>query len=276
MLNLSSHFKYVEDLKTLWPFLKPHKKEIGIMLVLIFISAGLALVTPYIYKIIIDILTNTSTSKITMGEATTTFIYIAIAYMLVQIALAIIKAQSFYAGEKFINKTTKEIKVYSIDKILGFDYSFAESQSTGRTIQKIDKGTANFTQLSYDCLYLGIPNLFTLIIAICILFSFNFWLAILSILGIPFYLYIVIKYSEISRKNEIKATPFYEKAAKQMSQSLFLFGVVKSHVRELMEKRIYNQQLGRAVNYSISGEKAWRNAAALREVIVALNIFLML
>lgn len=178
----------------LFKFASGYRKELVIGIILSLIVTGLALVPPYLLKVLIDSVLITNTHSILLFEELTAVLFISyLTITLVSIAQSHILNS---AGQRIIN----ELRSKTFRHVMSLSQSFIDRFPTGRVLSRLTSDAGNTNWLMVWGLPTVMTNLLTIIGTGIILFGMYPALAIYVLIPVPFVVVAIYFYRRKSQR----------------------------------------------------------------------------
>lgn len=137
-------------LKFLWNFVRPDRRTVVVIVVLLMINNGFSLVEPYLFKIVIDkYLTNLGDT--TVFPTAAVFARQLLNLLLLWIGVALISriAKNFqdFFSTMMADRTGIRVFDYGFAHVLGLSMDYHESKKTGEVMRKLTKARDDVTKL---------------------------------------------------------------------------------------------------------------------------------
>lgn len=218
----------------LWFLIKIKKNQILILVFLIFLTQIIRLASPYILKLIIDLISNFNAENVKE-----IFILIVIMLSLNQLDSGI----NYYTDNRIIVTIidiSKYLSVWAQGKILELSLNYHERENTGGKIIKIQRGIDKIDNLLGNIFWGFLSTVFQVIITAVVLFLVDWRFGIIFLFFAPLLVYITFYANR-------KVAPFrktrydgYEEISGKMTQAIININTVKSFVQEKREEEEYS------------------------------------
>ncbi len=210
----------------LWDLLSPSKKNFKKILMLIILFELVALIGPYLLKLIIDKIITFSTEEI--------FAVITL------IALMFLSEQTKSLVDYFSNKTILKmmldiefyLPIKAHKKLVKLSLSYHESENTGGKIIKIEKGVFNLVEFMGNFVFELMPTIFQLSVTLIVLFVTDWRLGAATLFFAPTFIWVTFLVNKKVHPIRKKRFKEYEVASGKMIQSIININTVKSFVKE--------------------------------------------
>lgn len=221
--------------KNLWQLLAPTHKSIKWVLLLIVVIQSVALVAPYLLKIVIDLIINLDPSALSK------IITFVIAIFLVEQINSLLRAYNDKVGIRIWMDMEKHLSIITHEKMVNLSLSYHEKENTGNKISKIQKGISSILGLLTNSIFEIAPTLFKNIVTLIVLFFVDFRFGILFLFFVPLFIVLSLKFNRVAAPLRKKRYNGYEKAAGIMAQSIININTVKSFAKESEETHRFKQ-----------------------------------
>ncbi len=184
----------VGTLLWLFRFASGYKRELFIGMILSLIITGLALVPPYLLKVLIDNVLTTNTHSIPLFEELTAVLFLSyLAITLMSIGQSYILNST---GQKIIN----ELRSKTFRHVMGLSQSFIDRFPTGRVLSRLTSDAGNTNWLMVWGIPTVMTNLLTIVGTGIILFGMYPALAIYVLIPVPFVIVAIYFYRRKSQR----------------------------------------------------------------------------
>jgi ATP-binding cassette subfamily B protein len=242
--SLETEFN-LEQLKRLGTYIKPHRKEMFITIVIMMISSALGMLTPIILKTIMDdYIPNKNVSGV---------VYISIALLIINLIIVINLRLKISITTKLGQGIIHEIRSDIFNHLQELPFSYYDDRPHG----KIQVRVVNYVNSLSDLLSNGIVNtitdLFSLFFIVAFMLSLNFRLTLICLCGLPILMILIFV---IKKKQRVAWQISSNKSSNlnaYIAESMNGIRVTQSFVRERENIEIFN-------NLSSNYSSAWMNA----------------
>ncbi|PKM92468.1 MAG: hypothetical protein CVU81_00325, partial [Euryarchaeota archaeon HGW-Euryarchaeota-1] len=226
-----------EQFLSIWDIIKPIRKTIYLLIFLISIITILGLVYPYIFKLIVDTLTDFVTGKITLSEFWTYLAIVVALTLILEILNVVLESyKSYYTSVYFVeiyNFFTKKTFKTLIDQ----DVALYENRSTGALLQKVGLGYRSLANTIDMLAGWVVPTIFTTVISTTVILAVDWKIGLLIFCSSLLYMKITLEFTnKIVPHQEINAT-FYENRGKLYVEGINNLQLLKSYCRERFEEK---------------------------------------
>lgn len=234
--TLQSEFSF-EQLKRLYSYIKPHRKEMYFTILLMVISSALGMFTPRILMMIMD--------DYIPNENIRGVIMISIVLMLLNLIVVVILRLKIQITTKLGQNIIHKIRSDIFNHLQELPFSYYDDRPHG----KIQVRVVNYVNSLSDLLSNGIINtitdLFSLIFIVIFMLSINIRLTIVCLLGLPVLMAVIFF---IKKKQRIAWQISSNKSSNlnaYIAESINGIRVTQSFVREEENIKIFNSLSGK-------------------------------
>jgi ATP-binding cassette, subfamily B, multidrug efflux pump len=234
--TLQSEFSF-EQLKRLYSYIKPHRKEMYFTILLMVISSALGMFTPRILMMIMD--------DYIPNENIRGVIMISIVLMLLNLIVVVILRLKIQITTKLGQNIIHRIRSDIFNHLQELPFSYYDDRPHG----KIQVRVVNYVNSLSDLLSNGIINtitdLFSLIFIVIFMLSINIRLTIVCLLGLPVLMAVIFF---IKKKQRIAWQISSNKSSNlnaYIAESINGIRVTQSFVREEENIKIFNSLSGK-------------------------------
>ncbi|KKQ54118.1 MAG: ABC transporter related protein [Candidatus Falkowbacteria bacterium GW2011_GWC2_38_22] len=217
----------------LWFLIKIKKKQIRILVLLIFFVQIIRLASPYILKLIIDMISDFKPENI---KEIIVLIIIMLAFNQVDTGI------NYFTDNRIIVTiidTSKYLSVLAQRKMLELSLHYHERENTGGKIIKIQRGIDKIDNLLSNIFWGFLSTVFQVLITTIVLFVMDWRFGLIFLFFSPLLVYMTFYANK-------KVAPFrkvrydgYEEISGKMTQAIININTVKSFVQEKREEKDY-------------------------------------
>ena len=254
--------KFTQDLKTIFFWLKPFKREMIIFSILAAIASAVSAFIPFLYGYLVD-------SVIAHKE-----IFYISSILLFWLVLSIItdyinRYNDYHGAIIAVSAETNLIRKIS-NHVLKLPLAYLHKNKIGEIIRKINFAANHLEGISWIMIMLA-PKFLTVIIALIFLLFINYWLATVLFIIIIIYLVItLIKTKPIVKANKPLNEKF-EKAYGDLYDTVHNTEIVKSNSNIEYEKQRAFKNFSTAVKSVEKFNWTWRNLTFWQQMIFSIG-----
>lgn len=244
----------------------------GIIICSILVSVT-TLVTPFVIKEATDSIV----AHLDGSQPTTTskLVYLALAYLLLQVARAFLTNVGGYWGDVMSQKMRTILSTRYFAKLLVLPQSYYEKELTGTIVSRLNRSItelANFVKMFSN-------NFFTLImntVAIIIIAGIYYWpLAVLLIIVFPVYFWLTSQTSIKWQVWEGEKNQNIDTASGRFNESIGQIRVVKSFGQERHELNLFSKLFNKTIGLTSAQSRFWHMMDFYRLGFLALIFFVI-
>ena len=174
----------ISHLRRLAKYIKPYRRDMVMVIFLMTISSALGMLTPRILMAILDI-------YIPNGD-TKGIVFISLALLVIYLIISIILRMKISVTSRLGQNMIHTIRSDIFEHLQELPFSYYEDKPHG----KIQVRVVNYVNSLSDLLSNGIVNtitdLFSLIFIVAFFLSINVWLSIISLMGLPLLMILIL------------------------------------------------------------------------------------
>ncbi|MCX6799721.1 MAG: ABC transporter ATP-binding protein [Candidatus Falkowbacteria bacterium] len=230
----------------LWRILTPAKSNIKKIFLTLLVLEGLALVSPYLVKLVIDSISNFQPKDLTH------LLFLLGALFIFNQVTSII---GYFFDKKIIKTSidiTLDLNKRSQEQMVYLGLTYHEKENTGAKISKIQRGVENVQRLFEDMAWQAVPSIVQAIFTAIILFWMDWRFGLVFIFFCPFFLWLTLKLNRLVRPVRKSMHDDFEKKSNKMTQGILNINTVKSFVQEKRESSEFNVISRSANNKTVS------------------------
>ncbi|MFH1564394.1 MAG: ABC transporter ATP-binding protein [bacterium] len=223
----------MEFWKKLLKLLEPIKKQLAWVLVTSIFFEGFRLLGPYLFKEILDTISELSKEQ---------FNRLILLVALMFIVYTLINIIDYYLDKKIFNvflTVEKFLPIQAQEKLVFLSLGYHEKENTGTKIVKVQKGVDNLVRLLSDMMMEVAPTIFQAILTFLLMLWFDWQMALVFSIAIPIFIVMTYKLNKKLYPLRKKRHDQYEVASGKMTQAIMNINTVKSYVQEPREVEEY-------------------------------------
>lgn len=182
----------IDIIKRLFRYLKPYKKEIGVVLLLIFIVMVVDLANPYFMKMAIDRFIKNKDPKGLIG--------VGVIVLILNLISAFSAKKRTEKMAQITHKVILNIRQDLFNHIQKLSFAFFDERPVGKILARVIGDVNSLTNLFNMSVTNLVPDTATIIATSVIMFYLNAKLAVYALLMFPFLLITLFSIQTISRK----------------------------------------------------------------------------
>jgi len=248
----------MKDFKRIFKLLFLTKKNTFILLALIFITAGLGLVVPWIYKSIIDLLTKIAKGTENYQVALHTLLYSTIILIVIFISEGIANIIMNFWWAKWYLELAHLLRMKVFTHLQNLSLEYFEEESVGKIKERADRGIWDLQEVLEGIFIIILPQILIMVIVVIILIRINFYLTLLVFIGWPLHLILTYVMTKKLIKKYDQARNAFENLSGRIVQAIANIKLVKSFVKERYE-------IKKVKGLSLLGIKRDKEAMVLRQ-----------
>jgi ATP-binding cassette, subfamily B, bacterial len=185
----------MKELKALSRFIKPYRWYVALATLCMITVTVMNMVGPWMIRNLIKTVTEGISGKDSIGQVN----MLASIVISVYIVRAISQFGCDYISHYAAWNMLKEIRQYLYDHIQKLSLRYFHNKQTGDLMSRVINDTRNFEQLLAHAIPTVIVNGFMVIGVSAVLFGLNAKLALYTLIPVPLLVWMVVKFSKISR-----------------------------------------------------------------------------
>ncbi|OKL53135.1 iron ABC transporter ATP-binding protein [Bowdeniella nasicola] len=234
-------------------------------------TALLSLATPFIIGRATDVVVD-AVKGIVPG-AVSSVLWLAAAFLAVELASTIISSAGGYAGDIMAARMREILSNRYFAKLLDLPQRYFDNELTGRIVSRLNRSITEVTGFANAFS----NNFFTMLIqtvAILAIAAFYAWpLALLLAIVFPIYLWLTALTSRRWQRIEGAKNKEIDAAGGRFTEVIAQIKVVKSFVQERRELAIFRRHFDTTVGLTKQQSRYWHTMDALRRGVMALVFF---
>lgn len=215
--------------------------------------SGINQIYPLIIRSLTDLITEGKTNFLFFEHPT--FISLIILTLILRISGTILNRLSWYSSNLLKTKLLHHLREVAYKHLLNLSIGFYNQNQSGKTMNKLSRGTSNITSIITNVGMHFLPNVVTAIISIIIVSSINLPIGIASIsMFVPFFMIRRLYFKELE-KVEKKSQKTWDKEYSHFWEVLTNIRLVKAFTAEKMELNKFYKTVKKLIGLRTNMEK---------------------
>ncbi|MGO2057628.1 MAG: ABC transporter ATP-binding protein [Candidatus Corynebacterium faecigallinarum] len=237
-------------MRELWPYY--------VMVILAAtVTVLLSMASPFLIKHATDTIVDTVNGSVTVEDATTVVIAVAVGLLLAELAHTVIHNIGGWFGDVMGMRMRQILSNRYFAKLLSLPQGYFDKQITGTIISRLDRSILGLTQF----LQAFANNFFSMILTVIVVLAISAWyywpLALLLVIIFPMYLWLTALTSKRWMRWEKTKNDHVDAAQGRFAEVIGQVKVVKSFVSELRELRLFQQHFVETVSVTKEQSRWW-------------------
>ena len=253
------------NLKRIFYLVKPFwLKTIGISL-LILTTSGIGQLYPLITRSLTDLVVQGTTSFPLLHSPT--FINLIVLAIILRVVDTILNRSSWYLSNMLKTKVLHHLRAVAYKHLLNLSVSYYNKNLSGKTMNKLTRGTGNITSIITNVGMHFLPNLITAIISVVIVSSINLPIGIASVsMFIPFYFLRRRRFTKLE-KVEKKSEKVWDNEYGHFWETISNIRLVKIFTAERIELKKFHQTAKKLISLRQKMEQI-HNQGSLADILI--------
>ena len=227
--------------------------------------SGISQIYPLIIRSLTDLITEGKTNFLFFEHST--FISLIILALVLRIFDTILNRFSWYSSNLLKTKLLHYLREIAYKHLLNLSIGFYNKNQSGKTMNKLTRGTNNITSIITNVGMHFLPNVVTAIISIIIVSSINLPIGIASLsMFVPFFVLRYVRFKELE-KIEKKSQKTWDKEYSHFWEVLTNIRLVKAFTAEKMELMKFYQTVKKLIGLQTKIEKI-NNKGSLADILI--------
>ncbi len=227
----------IELIVYVWKFVRPYRLRILFFLFLGVLIAGISLLEPYIYKLLIDNLVAGDAGKFSG------IMYLVLLWAFFNFISSLITLSFRYMSDRTFTRVMVDFYNYGFERIMNLDVKKHLAKRSGEIVQTFDRGGYNMFSLLFNLFIDVFPVTLTFVIVFCFAMFYNWKMGLITASFLPVYVLLFLIGGKKITVFQKKVVKNYEELYGQVIDVASNILVVKSFVREIKEKIFYSKML---------------------------------
>ncbi|MBI4086152.1 MAG: ABC transporter ATP-binding protein [Candidatus Liptonbacteria bacterium] len=256
-------------LKYVFALALKQKKSVAFLAVLLFVSVAARLVEPYLYKVVVDTLTDGIVAKGFAVAQIRILIFVVITWFFLAIILNITSAQAQFLVWKIGNRSSQKVHMTGYQRLLRLDYAKHMSEHSSRYSKIVDDADTAIWEMTnwwlgrFSSAILGFTGM--LIIA----FSVSWQMTLVAVSIIPPTLWFIIRYVKKYEDEQRAVNKMWEEKHEHLSDQVGNIVTYKLNPHEdiFLERHAIYTDRASAAQQTLN--KKWRFAEMMNPDTIA-------
>lgn len=245
------------------------KKRVMAMLLLVFLSTMARLGQPYLFKIMVDVLTAGLVVGFFGATELQFLLFIVIGWFILTVFSTFASAQSQYLVWELGNKSSQKVHVDGYRRLLRLDYQEHKKRHSSYYAETVDDADTSMWEMTNWWFNRFIPGIIGFVGMLVIAFTVSWQMTLVSLTVIPPGLFIVIR---LIAKNEARqhfVNKLWKRKHEHLSDQLSNIAVYKLNPNEAHFVDVQSDYAYKASHEQSALNKQWRLAEMVNPDIVA-------
>lgn len=260
-----------KPLAFVWRFLRPDRRTVLGVLVLLIVNNGFSLVEPYLFKIVIDTYL-THLGDTLKFPTTAVFVHGLTRLLILWIVVAFISrvAKNFqdYFSTMVSDRAGIRVFDYSFNHVLGLSMAYHESKKTGEVMRKLTKAREDITRLVKTMSDRILQNSATILFIVVFSFIKQWRMGLIVGGSIPLFVLTTSLIAKKIKQLSIRINKQQELLQGSAVQALDHIAVVKAFGTEQVERRSANHDNWQANRFLATQTRAWRSLQFIQGTLI--------
>jgi len=258
-------------LRFLWTFVRPDRRTVWMIIVLLVINNGFSLVEPYLFKVVIDkYLSNIG--NLAVFPTPDSFVQGLVQLLLIWIGVAFISrvAKNFqdYFTTMVADRSGIRVFTHGFSHILNLSMDYHESKKTGEVMRKLTKAREDITKLIKIMSDKILQNSSTILFVIVFSYIKEWRMGVLISLTVPIFVLTTTFIAKKIKQLSLKINKEQEGLQGSAVQALDHIAVVKAFGTEQHEEQSADNNNWRANDLLKRQTKAWRSLMFVQGTLI--------
>jgi ATP-binding cassette, subfamily B, bacterial len=245
------------------------KKNTIFLMILRLLDAATRLVQPYIYKLVVDVLTVGLTSGGFVAGQTEYLMKILIFWFTVAVLYNIINAQSHCLSWRIGSWASHEVHVEGYKRLLRLDYHAHTQKHSSKYVKIVDDADTGVWEMSQWWLARFLPSILGFIGMLAIAFSVSWQMTLVSLAVIPFGLALIFTMMKKCESEQRRVNKLWNKQHEHLSDQIANIITYKLNQDEKLFVGVQNEYSINAHNGQQDLNKNWRLTEMLNPDVIA-------
>lgn len=270
---------YFGGFKTIFQYLKPHRREVFVLILLSIFSSLAAGFLPYIVSLIIDALIAPDKTVNVFDFILPTAVVFIIFWFFIRVTNDFVGWLLDFRNEKLSTTINAEYIVRGFNKLLTLPLSFHKTKKMGEVTNRISSASGWLYNILEAVIINLAPEFLSIIVALIIIFSVKPVFSVVFVFTITIYSLVLIKVTPKLVKLQTHMQRAYNRAYGDAFDSIGNVQAIKQATGEKFEyRKTYKNFISGAVNLYLQYSVFWQSLNRAQRILISLthlSIFLM-
>ncbi len=255
----------------IWRFLRPDRRMVGVIVVLLLVNNGFSLVEPYLFKVVIDrYLTHVGDVARFPNQAIFVHGLLRLLFLWVGVALVSRVAKNFqdYFTTLISDRTGIRVFGHSFAHVLGLSMGYHETKKTGEVMRKLTKAREDITTLVKTMSNKIIQNSLTILFVVGFSLFKQWRMGLLIGVSIPILAGTTWLIGRKIKQLSLQINKQQEKLHGSAIQALDHIAVVKAFGTESYEQKLANDDNWLANRILMTQSRYWRTLGFVQGTLI--------
>ena len=251
-------------------YLGRYKKDVYSTIAMALFVAGLYVVIPAIYGRLVDLVIQGNVEK-------QPFVLLGLLGLWLVVNLVINTINHYRTQKQHIIavKCEKDLVINSNTHLIELPLSFHKEKKIGEIFEKIARAGSNLSSIISQVVFSTLPQLFTAIVILIVLFHLNYKLGLVVISIITVYSFVTLLKIKPLTEGEGKLSKAFENVHGDIYDSVINTKAIKSFTAELQEKQKHQNGYQKVVNEYSSLLNIWSKIQMIQSNILEIGFIII-
>lgn len=268
-------------LRLIFKLAMKNRERIFVLGFLILFSTAVRLIEPYLYKVVVDELTNGLLAG-TFSQAALRILLISVSvWFVLSVLNNILNSQSNYIVWRIGNDSSQWVHINGFKKMLKMDYFRHTQKHSSRICKIVDDADGTIWEMTNWWLASFVPAILGFCGMLAIAFSVSWQMTLVSLSIVPVGLGIIIFVIRRAEGEQHKVNKLWEKKSEHMADQIANVITYKLNQDERVFVKVQEGHMNTALNAQLSLNRKWRMADMLnpdavgRFMVMGMGVYLV-
>lgn len=245
-------------LKYVFSLALKQKRSVIVLAILLLVSVGARLTEPYLYKVVVDTLTNGLVAKSFVTSQINTLIVAVLIWFVLALIVNITSAQMSYLVWHIGNRSSQEVSVSGYRRLLRMDYAKHMTEHSSRFAKIVDDADVSIWEMTNWWLGRFSSGILGFVGMLIIALSVSWQMTLIAVSVIPPTLWFVIRHVKKYEDEQRKVNKMWEEKHEHISDQISNIVTYKLNPYEdifVERQKVYSD---RASEAQLALNKRWR------------------
>lgn len=253
----------------MWQLIWQQKKAVLLLVFIVVLDTLFRLAQPYLYKIVVDTLTEGLVADSFTAEALKLLTDLIVVWFFLAVGNNLLNAQSYHISWDIGNVASQKVHIDGFQRLLKLDYHKHTQRHSSSLTKIVDEADGSMWQLSNWWLSRFFPSLLGFVGMLAIAFSVSWEMTLISLAVIPFGLGIIIFMVFKNSDAQNRVNKLWNLKHEHMSDQITNIITYKLNQDEKLFTKVQKGYSDRATEAQVAINKKWRLTSMLNPDVLA-------
>jgi ABC-type multidrug transport system fused ATPase/permease subunit len=234
------------------------RRSVILLALLLFVGVGARLTEPYLYKIVVDTLTNGLVARVFAPAQVQTLVVVVIIWFVLAVLMNVTSSQTSYLVWRIGNRSSQEVSMTGYRRLLQMDYAKHMAEHSSRYAKIVDDADTSTWEMTNWWLGRFSSGILGFVGMLIIALSVSWQMTLIAVSVIPPTLWFVIRHVKKYESEQRKVNKMWEEKHEHLSDQISNIVTYKLNPHEdifVARQKVYSD---RAAAAQLALNKRWR------------------